>query len=87
MFNLHINVYSVNTHSMQLSYENGTEDSTGGPVVKNPPSNAGNDGSIPDQRTKSTYCGAMKCHNYTTKTQHTHFPKKRNKKEKRYQSI
>ena len=44
MFNLHINVYSVNTHSMQLSYENGTEDFTGGPVVKNPPSNAGNNG-------------------------------------------
>ena len=49
---LHNSVYSMNTHSIQLSYENGTEDFTGGPVVKNPPSNAGNNGSILDQGTK-----------------------------------
>ena len=42
----------MNTHSIQLSYENGTEDFTGGPVVKNPPSNAGDLGSIPGQETK-----------------------------------
>ena len=52
---LHNSVYSMNTHSIQLSYENGTEDFTGGPVVKNPPSNAGNTGSIPSGGTKTPH--------------------------------
>ena len=52
------------TH-LQLNRE--IQDSPGGPVVKNPPSNAGHKGLIPGQGTKISHAlGATKpvCHNY-----------------------
>ena len=39
-------------NSTEMIKKEGKRDFPGGPVVKNPPSNAGDTGSIPGQRTK-----------------------------------
>ena len=69
----HVHIHPYQTATNVLCLRNSTRVFPGGPVVKNPPSNAGDVGSIPGQGTKISHAAGQLSFHATTKPKQSPF--------------